>query len=66
MLNQDQTACISSLKVSPLCETCKRNLDITESANHFLWGDFAPRKVKKLGNGHTFKCDGYFKNGEER
>ena len=55
MLNQDQTACISSLKVSPLCETCKRNLDLAESANHFLWGDFAPRKVKKTRNWSHFQ-----------
>ncbi len=66
MLRQDETGCISSKKVSPLCETCKRNLSLSDSVNHFLWSEWTPNKVKKLGNGHTFKCDGYFKNGDGR
>ncbi len=59
MLLNDQSACTSHKKISPLCEQCKRNLDLSEASDHLLWSYFEPKEVKNFKSGHSFKCDGF-------
>jgi len=59
MLNNDQSACHSHKKVSPLCENCKRNLSQFEASSHELWSYFEPKEVKNFKTNVHFKCVGF-------